>query len=146
MLSRRGFLISALAGISSLAVLRFALAKPEQVIADVLQKRLSYLKLDEPGVLAFARDAVAINLVVAAKLRAFGAAGMFTTDARAGRFHVEAIRHGEERIVTTYLLSTDFFQTGADKMRTVRYLGMYKPFWSAPCLNPFARFDENDAV
>ncbi len=146
MLSRRGLLLSALAGISGLAVLRFAVIMPEQVIADILRKRLSYLRLDEAGIQAFARDAVAVNLVASAKLRAFAVAGLLNANAQVDHFNIQAIRHGEERIVTSYLLSTDFFQTGADETRTVSYLGMYNPFRSAPCLNTFARFDQNDAA
>src|SRR5208283_3515170 len=134
------------AGVSSLAVLRFTVTMPEQVIVDVVRKRLSYLKLDEAGVQAFARDAVAVNLVASPKLRAFAAVGLLHANAQVDRFNIQAIRHGEERIVSSYLLSTDFFQTGADETRTVNYLGMYNPFRSAPCLNVFARFDENDAT
>ena len=54
-----------------------------------------------------------------------------------------AIRHGEERIVTNYLLSSDFFVNGADESRTVRYLGFYDPLRA--CSNPFARLDTTPA-
>jgi hypothetical protein len=49
-----------------------------------------------------------------------------------------ALRHGEERIVTNYLLSSDFFINGADESRVVRYLGYYDPIRA--CGNPFAQF------
>jgi len=39
--------------------------------------------------------------------------------------------------VTQYLISSDFFKNGADKNRTVNYLGYYDPM--VACNNPFAR-------
>jgi hypothetical protein len=43
----------------------------------------------------------------------------------------------DEAVVTAFLLSSDFFQNGADETRTVRYLAYYDPYKYA-CGNPFA--------
>lgn len=40
----------------------------------------------------------------------------------------------------SFLLSTDFFQNGADERRLVRYVAFYDPY-QTPCYNPFARID-----
>lgn len=44
---------------------------------------------------------------------------------------------------TVFLLSTDFFQNGADESRPLRFLMIYHPFFST-CYNPLARLDEDD--
>jgi hypothetical protein len=41
-------------------------------------------------------------------------------------------------VYTRYLLSTDFFQHGADESRQIQYVGFYDPYVT-PCLNPLAR-------
>jgi hypothetical protein len=45
---------------------------------------------------------------------------------------------------TRYLMSTDFFRTGADESRPVRYIGFYDPD-ETPCSNPLAEFDREAA-
>jgi hypothetical protein len=47
------------------------------------------------------------------------------------------IRRGEDRVVTTFLLSTDFFELGSDEARAVHYVDFFDPL---RCGNPFARF------
>lgn len=41
---------------------------------------------------------------------------------------------------TRFLMSTDFFQNGADESRTLAYVACYGPTIS-PCYNPLARLD-----
>lgn len=48
----------------------------------------------------------------------------------------------EKQLVTRFLLSSDFFQRGADERQPVRYLAYYDPYLR-PCANPFARFDHD---
>jgi hypothetical protein len=50
------------------------------------------------------------------------------------------LRRAEDRIVSRFLLGSDFFRKGSDRSRRVRYLGLWDPY-QAPCANPFARFD-----
>ena len=50
------------------------------------------------------------------------------------------LRRAEDRIVSGFLLGSDFFREGADRSRRVRYLGLLDPY-RTPCANPFARFD-----
>jgi hypothetical protein len=44
-------------------------------------------------------------------------------------------------VYTRFLLSTDFFQRGAQESRLVRYVLFYDPGLT-PCYNPLARFDD----
>ena len=48
-------------------------------------------------------------------------------------------------VYTRYLLSTDFFQHGADESRRIHYVGLYDPSVT-PCGNPLARFAEPQPV
>jgi hypothetical protein len=47
------------------------------------------------------------------------------------------LRHGEDRIVASYLISSDFFTSGADVTRVVHCEGLLNP--GRACGNPFAR-------
>jgi hypothetical protein len=53
-----------------------------------------------------------------------------------GRFG-NALRHGEDHVVTQFLISSDFFINGADTSRVVKYRSWYGA--QVPCGNPFAR-------
>jgi hypothetical protein len=109
----------------------------------LLKKRLDYLILDENGLLVFARDLAAQKLISSHKLRMLDfAEPVYTRLSLVAHDNAltRAIRHGEERIVTQYLLSSDFFQNGADETRKVRYYRYYDPTRNPrPCRTPFAR-------
>jgi len=47
------------------------------------------------------------------------------------------IEGAEGAVVSTYLLSSDFFVHGSDETLTIRYPGYYDP--TRACSNPFAR-------
>ena len=47
-------------------------------------------------------------------------------------------------VYTRYLLSTDFFQHGADESRRIHYVGFFDPSVT-PCSNPLATFAEPPA-
>jgi hypothetical protein len=53
-------------------------------------------------------------------------------------FAGERLRRFEEAVVTNFLLGTDFFASGADESRPIRYLGYPDPY-VRPCGNPLAR-------
>lgn len=138
-MKRRYFLLSGLAGVCGLVGWRYARATDEGAILKVLYKRLYYLKLDEAGARQFAHDLVTAGLISSARLRFIDAAGpLYTVPAMAGNNKFDsAIRHGEDRVVTQYLMSSDFFKNGADETRTIHYAGYYDPMIA--CGNPFAR-------
>jgi hypothetical protein len=140
-IQRRNLLIG-LAGLGVLgATLRWSGARlaPEDAVKTIIYKRLDYLSLDTAGVRQFAADYVAAMDISKAKLRLIAAfAPVYRRLSPApGHFLSSATRYGEERVVTRYLLSSDFFGSGSDEHRVVRYLGLYDPLRA--CGNPFAR-------
>jgi hypothetical protein len=138
-MKRRYFLLSGLAGVCGLVGWRYASSSDDGAIIKVVYKKLGYLKLDDAGVRQFARDLVKVKLISSARLRIIDAAGpLYTRPALISDNKIDnAIRHGEDRVVTQYLLSSDFFHNGADEQRTVRYIRYYDPLIA--CGNPFAR-------
>lgn len=143
MLDRRRFLVAGMAGLAGLVAWRLIRSSDEDAIIAVLKKRLDYLILDENGLRVFARDLVAQQIIASHKLRMLDFAGPVYTQlplASHSNALTRAIRHGEERIVTQYLMSSDFFQNGADETREVHYYRYYDPTrTSRPCGTPFAR-------
>ena len=136
---RRTFLLSIAAALCGAVGWRFASASDTDAVIKVLHKKLHYLQLDEAGVRRFAADIARLGLISSFRLHVIDAAdGLYTghtprPDHAVGR----ALRHGEDRVTTQFLMSSDFFVTGADKSRTVHYLGYYDPL--VACNNPFAR-------
>ena len=114
----------------------------EAGVTAVIFKRLGYLNLDHRGVRQFARDCAARGLISTGKLRAVSAAGMLYRELPQPweDFLSGDIAHGEERIVTTFLLSSDLFQNIGGSAETnrspVRYVGFFDPLRRG---NPFAR-------
>jgi hypothetical protein len=112
-------------------------------IVSILRRRLGFLKLDEKGLHAFAKDqtdaAFHKKIPTWNRLRYHllaAAAPSYkrffrSTDARS------RIARLEDNLVSTYLLSSDFFLNGADESRTVNYVAYYDAL--LPCQNPFAR-------
>jgi hypothetical protein len=138
-MKRRYFLLSGLAAVCGLAGWRYARSTDEAAIVKVLHKRLGYLRLDDAGVRRFARDLAAVHTISSFRLRITDAVGALYTrpSLTANNRFDNVIRHGEDRVVTQYLLSSDFFKNGADETRTVFYVHYYDPMIA--CGNPFAR-------
>jgi hypothetical protein len=145
MFSRRHLLVVATAtvvGTAGLGAWRYLYGTDESAIIAVLRKRLHYLQLDEQGLLAYAKDLVAAGIVSSGKLRLLDAARPVYTHLVPTRLSAltRELNHGEERIVSQYLLSSDFFQNGNDEKRLVRYRQYYDPIGQiGPCSNPFSR-------
>ncbi|MDE2252092.1 MAG: hypothetical protein KGL25_11895 [Gammaproteobacteria bacterium] len=140
MLTRRQFIDAMLGGLVVVSGWRYWHSNQEEAVVMVLRKRLAYLKLDPQGMRAFAADLVAQHLLSPMRLKLIGAvAPLYRRISLDGHDALqELIRHGEERVVSNYLLSSDFFVNGADIGRTVHYLGFYDPLKG--CSSPFARF------
>lgn len=138
MISRRSLLagIAALAALGSLAALRVGLAAPEAAVAAVIRKRLGYLRIDDATLAAFARDYTASAAIAPAKLRLIAALLPLYRGLPADTARPASIRYGEERIVTDFLLASDFFQHHADTKRPVQYLGLYDPWGPGAACGP----------
>ena len=97
-------------------------------VARVLEENLGYLQIREEDRERFARDFATYAPM---------AEGRLADRSRWSGARVEAL---EERICLTFLMSSDFFQNGADESRPLRYRALYEPS-KVGCANPFARFD-----
>ena len=138
-MNRRKLIIGSVAGAVALAGVRLGLASPEDAVARVLHKRLDYLQLDPAGVRHFAADVLQRGAVSNFRLMVIDFVGPLYTDTNVSPdgHYGSALRHGEDRVVSQFLISSDFFINGADTNRVVRYLGWFNPL--AACGNPFAR-------
>ena len=106
--------------------------------------RLPFLRFDDEGLQAFAKDQISALLakrptwyrlkyhvrLLFQKPTAAASWGR-TSDKRTRRERME------DNLATLYLLSSDFFTSGADETRVIRYVALYDPM--RPCGNPFAR-------
>jgi hypothetical protein len=139
-MKRRTFLVSGAAAVSALAAWQFFGANTADVIQMIVRKRLDYLALDPEGVQRFAQDMAALHVNSIPRIKALSllrpAYAQFSLSSGHNRF-AYLLRHGEDRIVSTYLISTDFFVNGTDESRVVKYLGLPDPMRA--CGNPFAR-------
>ncbi|MGD9843506.1 MAG: hypothetical protein AB7U99_11535 [Steroidobacteraceae bacterium] len=139
-MKRRTFLYSGAVAISALAAWQLSKGSDEETIAMVVRRRLDYLKLEPDGLRKFAHDMAQLHVIFSARMRALSSISPIYT-----RFSLSAannslanlLRHGEDRIVSSYLISSDFFINGTDESRVVNYLGMIDPLRA--CGNPFAR-------
>ena len=106
----------------------------KQAIASIVQRELHYLKLDEQGVKKFVDD-FADEINAGALSRAQKIKMKVGTEYLVpGSIDKSQVT---DRIVTLYLLSSDFFMNKMDEKRTVKYVGMYDTYKRA-CSNPFS--------
>jgi hypothetical protein len=137
---RRAFVIGGIGAASGLVAWQFAEVRDFDTIEMVVRRRLDYLKLEPEGVRRFARDLAALHVISSARMHILSGIGpVYRHFPLSSGNNVLAykLRHGEDRIVASYLISSDFFIYGADESRVVNYLGMLDP--RRPCGNPFAR-------
>ncbi len=143
-MNKRRFL---LVGLGAVVALGLGVAGLAPVIgaaelASHVRKRLSWLKLDEAGLNAFAKDQVHALLAKrpTSNRMKYHFMAVFSKSFTQWN-HSNDKRTRNERMVDTfcetYLLSSDFFRNGADPARTVHYMSLYDPM--IPCGNPFAR-------
>ncbi len=139
-MQRRLFLLSGLGALSAAGAWLYFGADPAEAIAMVLRKRLDYLTLDPQGVRRFAGDLLAKNGLSNAKIHLLSAIRpVYSRRALSSGDNAAAymLRHGEDRIVGSFLICSDFFLNGADETRVVNYLGVLDA--RRACANPFAR-------
>lgn len=109
-----------------------------EVIVAILERRVGYLQVEPAIFERFAADYVefrkdykrqlSILSIVSLPLQYVTPYGWLEQGS--------ALRRLEDNVVSLFLLSTDFFEHGADEARTVGYVGFYDPYDLA-CRNPF---------
>lgn len=137
---RRTFIASSCVALIAVGAWRYRSGSDAAAIAMVIRKRLDYLKLDEAGVIAYANDLAAKHAIAGTRLHILNAIAPLYKHysiSAADNQLANTMRHGEDRIVSSYLIGSDFFINGADESRVVHYLGL--PDSLRACSNPFAR-------
>lgn len=138
-MNRRKLIIGCIVAAAAVLGARLGVASPEDAVIRVLRKRLDYLNLDPEGVHRFAADVQRKKFVSRFRLMVIDFVGPLysETNVSPDGHPGDTLRHGEDHVVTQFLISSDFFINGADTNRVVKYLGWYNPLQA--CGNPFAR-------
>jgi len=129
--------------LGGIGVVGFGRAAAEAEIVAHLRRRLEFLRLEEAGLHAFARDQVSALLAKRPTWVRWKYHFLHLLSPRAfSRYdssndHRSRIARTVDNLAETYLLSSDFFLHDADESRLVRYQQFYDPL--RPCGNPFAR-------
>ena len=143
-MKRRQFLLGGLAvvAVAGLGVIGFGRGAAEAKIVSLVRQRLSFLRLDEAGLKAFAHDHLGVLLAKRPTWNRWKYHFLSVFSKSITRWNTSTDkRTRSERIVdnmaSTYLLSSDFFLNKADQSQVVSYISLYDPM--RPCGNPFAR-------
>jgi hypothetical protein len=144
-MNRRRLIVGGLglAGVAALGVWGFGRLGFEAEIASILRRRLGFLDLDRDGVQRFAKDQATATfgkkIPTWNRLRYHFLSAVAPSFKRYYRSTDKRSRLArlEDSLVSTYLLSSDFFLNGADESRKINYVAYYDPM--RPCQNPFAR-------
>lgn len=112
--------------------------KPQNVIISILNRRLTQLNVDKTSFGPFSiayldyrkeyRKQLSIMSIVSWPLQYLSPYAVLPQGSPIHRL--------EDNIVSMYLMSTDFFQNGANEKRQIQYLSFYDPYISV-CRNPF---------
>ncbi len=145
MISRRRLIVGGLGAVCAAGLGMYGLGRVgfQMEVASILRRRLGFLKLDDAGVRAFAKDQTRATFGKKVptwnRLRYHLLASGTSSFKRFYRSADRRSRIGafEDTLVSTYLLSSDFFWNGSDQSRKVSYVAYYDP--NRPCNNPFAR-------
>jgi hypothetical protein len=141
-LRRRRFLIlgsgAALVIASGVGVARWYHGDPKSVIIAILERRVGYLQVDHASFERFAVDYLESRKEYKRELTMmalFALPYRYVTPYSFLR-QGHSLRRLESNVVSRYLLSTDFFEHGADESRPVAYVEFHDPY-SIACRNPF---------
>ena len=141
-LRRRRFLVlgagSAIAIATGYGVMRWYRGDPKSVIVAILERRVGYLQVDRASFDRFAVDYLESRKGYERELAVMALFSLpyryVTPYPMLKQGH--SLRRLESNVVSRYLLSTDFFEHGADESRHVTYVEFHDPY-SIACRNPF---------
>jgi hypothetical protein len=147
-ITRRTFLATGLGSgvLALLGAYRWRRRTAPDLIVAILKHRVGYLQIDPQTFVQFAEMYVARRLHHRQSLADLsvlsGGLQYWSPYSWLERGH--AFRRLEDSVVSHFLLSTDFFQHGADESRDVSFVAFYEP-GNSVCRNPFARSLDADA-
>jgi hypothetical protein len=128
-MKRRSFLtITALGGIAAaIPSFKFVSTSFETATINLIKGELPFLKLEDEGIRAFVTDfSKSKSDPYKLTIRAYSF------------FGIDSSRSGKvNQLVSSYLLSTDFFANKMDESRMIKYVGLYDPYLR-PCAHPFS--------
>ena len=136
-MTRRTFVIAAVAATGGMVGLWSGLPDRKSVVVAMVQKKLGYLRLEAAAVNAFAEDFVRHDHSYVREMRILAAIlPVYRRSSLAAvlRVQPELVRL-EEAIVTQFLLLSDFFWNLSNESLPVRYVRYYDPH-AARLLNP----------
>jgi hypothetical protein len=141
-MDRRKFLIvnGSVAGAAGLGLAAsYALSSEESVIVAILRRRLGPLQVEAADLESFSRSYVKFRAGYRRQLRLLGSVAALLRLVTPYPFlnMGSPFRRLEDNVVSNFLLSTDFFEHGADVARPLRYVGMFDPYVQ-PCRRLFA--------
>jgi hypothetical protein len=140
-ITRRGVLIGSgtvVAVVTAGMGVSYAFSGAEDAVLAVLHRRLGPLKIAAADLVAFSQDYLKSRAGYASQLRWLGSVALVYR-------HVTpydalpmgaGLRRLEDNIVSSFLLSTDFFEHGADVSRPLHYAGLHDPY-RRPCRRIF---------
>ena len=140
--NRRRFLLlgagSAVVIATGYGVARRYRGDPASVIVAILERRVGYLQVDRASFARFAVDYLESRKEYKGEL---GQLALFSLPYRYFTPYPflkqgHSLRRLEANVVSRYLLSTDFFEHGADESRPIVYVEFHDPY-SIACRNPF---------
>lgn len=141
--SRRAFVRWGLAtgGLAMLGTWAWWRRDAADLVVAILERRVGFLRVDRATFRTFAQSYIqsiprheprlSIASMIAGPLQ-------WVRPHQWGGGVGESFRRLDDSVVSTYLLSTDFFDHGADEARDVSYLEFFDP-GAGVCRNPFAR-------
>lgn len=141
-LTRRKFLVLGLAAGAALvyAARKWRWTSPEDVVIAILRRRVGYLKVAESSFHDFAQRYLEHHDPERRLLRGLSIVAPALRLARPYRWSGR-VRWLEDSVVSAYLLSTDFFQNGADEQRAVAYLRFTIPTAACAAIRSHASLD-----
>jgi hypothetical protein len=144
-MKRRGFLKKALLTVAAVPVLGATVywikqRSPQDYFLVVIRQQLPYLQFSEEMVAQFTQDYLQHH---AKQLGISESAVQFLSSFEDWLKVIPLLKQQlgelEQQVARDFLLSTDFFQQGADVGSPVQYLGVYSPYLR-PCAHPFMNF------
>lgn len=139
-ISRRQLLGGVLFGALGLGGLYAYENRYRDLVVSIVRDRLSYLDLSQVDLDAFADDFIADRGAYGIRGRLFAWAYPVIENAGFLNPMPERTDTFEYRVVSRFLLSTDFFWHGSDETRAIQYVAYDNPYVRL-CANPFAQFD-----
>lgn len=141
-LTRRLFITGAATAVVAGSYVGYKLVwgTPEEIVVAILERRLGHLRVDSSSFETFASAYVEHKHEVQGKLKKLSViSGPYQYSTAYDLVPMgHALRRMEDNVVGRYLMSTDFFEHGADESREIRYVAFYDPALT-PCRNFLAR-------